>query len=187
MCIIKCLWGEYKNAYVFKYTSVKRVYMSMHHCTSVYLSVHECTSVCVHWCTWVYMSVHWCTWVYISVLECTLVYLSVYQCTLVYLSVHECTLVYLSVHECIYFGVTIDEHLKWSDHIERTVCKANSVNAFLRQNISSCPSHIKKMCYLAMVRPILEYSSVVWSPFTNSNIHRVEMVQHRAARFITHN
>ena len=153
MCIIKCLWGEYKNAYVFKYTSVKRVYMSMHHCTSVYLSVHECTSVCVHWCTWVYMSVHWCTW----------------------------------VHECIYLGVTIDKHLKWSDHIERTVCKANSVNAFLRQNISSCPSHIKKMCYLAMVRPILEYSSVVWSPFTNSNIHRVEMVQHRAARFITHN
>ena len=38
-----------------------------------------------------------------------------------------------------------------------------------------------------MVRPILEYLLVVWSPFTNSNIHRVEMVQRRAARFITHN
>ena len=43
------------------------------------------------------------------------------------------------------------------------------------------------MCYLAMVQPILEYSLVVWSSFTNSNIHKVEMVQHRAARFITHN
>jgi len=53
--------------------------------------------------------------------------------------------------------------------------------------LNSCPSHIKKMCYLAMVRPILEYSSVVWSSFTNSNIHKVEMVQRRAARFITHN
>ena len=31
-----------------------------------------------------------------------------------------------------YLGVTIDEHLKWSDHIERIVCKANSVNALLR-------------------------------------------------------
>ena len=50
-----------------------------------------------------------------------------------------------------------------------------------------CPSHIKKMCYLVMVRPILEHLSVVWSPFTNSNIHRVDMVQCRVARFITHN
>ena len=33
-----------------------------------------------------------------------------------------------------YLGVTIDEHLKRSDHIERIVCKANSVNAFLRRN-----------------------------------------------------
>ena len=86
-----------------------------------------------------------------------------------------------------YLGVTVDEHLKWLDHIERIVCKANSVNAFLRRNINSCPSHIRKMCYLAMVQPILEYSSVVWSPFTDSNIHRVEMVQRRAATFITHN
>ena len=38
-----------------------------------------------------------------------------------------------------------------------------------------------------MVQPILEYSSVVWSPFTNSSIHRVEMIQCRAAKFITHN
>jgi len=65
--------------------------------------------------------------------------------------------------------------------------QTNSVNVFLRRNINSCPSHIKKMCYLAMVWPILEYSSVVWSPFTNSNIHRVEMAQRRAARFIMHN
>ena len=45
------------------------------------------------------------------------------------------------------------------------------------------------MCYLAMVHPILEYASiaVVWSPYTNSNIHILEVVQHRAARFITLN
>ena len=86
-----------------------------------------------------------------------------------------------------YLGVTIDEHLKWTDHIQQIVCKANSVYAFLRRNITSCPLQTKKMCYLAMVRPILKYASIVWSPYTNSNIHKLEMVQCRAARFITHN
>ena len=33
------------------------------------------------------------------------------------------------------------------------------------------------------MRPILEYSSPVWSPHTKSNIHKIEMVQRRAARW----
>ena len=30
-----------------------------------------------------------------------------------------------------YLGVTIDEHLKWTNHIQHVNCKANSANAFL--------------------------------------------------------
>ena len=33
-----------------------------------------------------------------------------------------------------------------------------------------------------MVRPILEYSSTIWSPYTKDYIHK--MVQHRAARYV---
>ena len=86
-----------------------------------------------------------------------------------------------------YLGVTIDEHLKWTNHIQHVTCKANSANAFLRRNISSCTQQTKKLCYLAMVRPLLEYASTVWSPYTNSSIYKLEMVQRRAARFITNN
>ena len=35
-----------------------------------------------------------------------------------------------------------------------------------------------------LVRPILEYASPVWSPFTELNILKLEMVQRRAVRFI---
>ena len=38
-----------------------------------------------------------------------------------------------------------------------------------------------------MVRPILEYASVVCDPHHTSNIHPLEMIQHRAARYVTSN
>ena len=38
-----------------------------------------------------------------------------------------------------------------------------------------------------MVRPILEYACTAWSPYTQVNIHKLEMVQHQAACFITNN
>ena len=38
-----------------------------------------------------------------------------------------------------------------------------------------------------MVRPILEYSSTMWSPFRKKNITTIESVQRQAARFMTSN
>ena len=38
-----------------------------------------------------------------------------------------------------------------------------------------------------MVRPILEYASIVWSPHTQCDIHKIKMVQRRAVRFIFNN
>ena len=37
---------------------------------------------------------------------------------------------------------------------------------------------------LSLVRPIVEYATVAWSPHTNKGIDCVESVQHRAARFV---
>ena len=43
------------------------------------------------------------------------------------------------------------------------------------------------VCYKSLVRPILKYVSVIWSPFHQSNIHNIEMIQQRAARFVLSN
>ncbi len=37
-----------------------------------------------------------------------------------------------------------------------------------------------------MVRPILEYASAAWDPYQQGEIHKLEMVQRRAARFARH-
>ena len=45
-------------------------------------------------------------------------------------------------------------------------------------------SAVNETCYMSMVKPILEYASLVWSPSTEHNISKLEMVQRRAARFV---
>ena len=42
---------------------------------------------------------------------------------------------------------------------------------------------IKATAYKTLVRPLLEYSSTVWDPYTQGNINKIEAVQKRAARY----
>ena len=42
-------------------------------------------------------------------------------------------------------------------------------------------------CYIALVKPVLDYAATVWSPYTQKDIEMVEQVQRRAARFIFNN
>ena len=68
-----------------------------------------------------------------------------------------------------YLGVTIDEHLTWNDLVKTVISKANKVKGFLQRNIKYCPSIVKVRCFNSMIRPILEYASAIWSPYTQKN------------------
>ena len=46
---------------------------------------------------------------------------------------------------------------------------------------------MKEAAYKALVRPILEYESSVWDPYTVKLLEELENVQNRAARFVTRN
>jgi len=58
--------------------------------------------------------------------------------------------------------------------------------------ITNCPwftankleEAVKSKAYSTFVRSIMEYASVIWSPYTNSNINTLEMVQRKAAHFV---
>ena len=48
-----------------------------------------------------------------------------------------------------------------------------------------CPKKIKENAYTSLVRPVLEYGAAIWDPSLGKDISSIEMVQRRAARFVT--
>ena len=83
-----------------------------------------------------------------------------------------------------YLGITLSDNLKWNTHIQNICGKANRSLGFVRRNLHSCSQTTKLEAYRSLVRPLLEYASSVWDPYTKKNIDQLESVQKRAARFI---
>lgn len=88
------------------------------------------------------------------------------------------------VEEYKYLGVTITSSLNWTTHIVNTCSSARKKLGFLKHRLANAPSSLKLKAYKTMVRPSLEYASVVWDPHTKSNIQKIEKIQRLAARFI---
>ena len=57
----------------------------------------------------------------------------------------------------------------------------------MSRNLHNYTPDIKHLAYNTLVRPTLEYCSAVWDPYTKQNIDKLEKINTRAARFITHN
>ena len=92
-----------------------------------------------------------------------------------------------SVNSTKYLGVTLSSDLRWNLHIENITSKANKTLSFVRRNLKISSPKIKAQAYFSLVRPLLEYASPVWDPYTQENINKIEMVQRRAARYATNN
>ncbi|XP_072023123.1 uncharacterized protein [Amphiura filiformis] len=84
-----------------------------------------------------------------------------------------------------YLGVTITDKLTWNKHIDNITASANRTLGFIRRNLYSCPQHVKESAYKTLVRPLVEYSSSTWDPYTQVLNNKLEMVQRRAARFVS--
>ena len=83
------------------------------------------------------------------------------------------------------FGVTITDNLKWDNHINSISDKASRTPGFLRRNLNIGSTAIKQQANFTLVRPLVEYASSVWDPYTQGNIQKIEMVQWWAARYVT--
>ena len=83
-----------------------------------------------------------------------------------------------------YLGVIIDKKITWSQQVDKTALNANRSRGFLYRNIKHCSPDIKNRCYKLFIQPTLDYASIIWSPYYDKHIKKLEAVQQRMACFV---
>lgn len=86
-----------------------------------------------------------------------------------------------------YLGINLTSTLSWSTHITSICANTSRSLGFLCRNLYSAPSDVRKLAYLALIRPQLEFASSIWSPYQQYLIDKLECIQNRASRFIARN
>ena len=84
-----------------------------------------------------------------------------------------------------YLGVLLSGDLYWGPHISRTAVTTSQKLGFLKRNLKGCPAVLKRMAYVSIVRPGLEYASAIWDPHLVKHKNLLDNVQRKAARWIT--
>ena len=68
--------------------------------------------------------------------------------------------------------------LTWDDHVDSCVTKANKRLGFIKRCIGySVDQNVKKLCYITLVRPLMESSSMLWSGCSKKCLGKLESVQ----------
>ena len=63
-----------------------------------------------------------------------------------------------------YLGIIIRSDLNWADHVNYTLRKAWKGLNFIMRILKKGNNDTKRLAYMALVRPILEYGAVCWDP-----------------------
>lgn len=75
-------------------------------------------------------------------------------------------------------GVLFDDQLNFKAHIDHTITRSKSLLGFVKRQAKEfqCP-YVTKSIYTCLVRSVLEYGCIVWSPMYDGDIKRLESVQ----------
>jgi len=85
-------------------------------------------------------------------------------------------------------GILVTKDLKWKTHINKSISRANQRLWLIARTLGyDAPLKAKRTAYISMVRPIVEYGSVIWNPTDKESIENLERVQRKATNFITNN
>ena len=76
-------------------------------------------------------------------------------------------------------GVPFDRHLHYGEHLRTTVLRAAQRIGFLRKAFIVLDHKGRTAAYKGFVRPMLEYSPLVWSGVADGHLRRLDKVQKR--------
>ena len=82
-------------------------------------------------------------------------------------------------------GININTKLRWNQHINTITNKANQRLWLIKCTIGfNPPQHAKQTAYMAMVRSLTEYCTVLWNPTTKENLKQLESTQNLFSKML---
>ena len=85
------------------------------------------------------------------------------------------------VTECNFLGLTIDDHLNWSPHMQKVSNKISRMLDFMNRLKIFLLTNILHLIYNSLILPYFQCSILTWS----FKVSRLEKLQKRAVRIIT--
>ena len=89
------------------------------------------------------------------------------------------------VNETETLGMTIDQHLTWSKHVEEKSKKISLAIGALKRIRPFITIDVANKIYKAIIQPHLDYCSTVWDGLGVTLLDKIQKLQNRAARIIT--
>ena len=83
------------------------------------------------------------------------------------------------------FGLTFSANGKWNEHIENILLSASKIIEIIRKLKYSFNRIALNQIYILYIRPIYDYSSIVWDNCTAEQASPLEKMQNEAARVVT--
>ena len=81
-------------------------------------------------------------------------------------------------------GIWITQNLSWNLQVDHICKKARRTIGFIHRAFHSAPVSTRRILYLALVRPILEYGSTTWHPRNKTLTNHLESCQRFACRVV---
>ena len=81
-------------------------------------------------------------------------------------------------------GVIVDHQLKFENHMQEKVKKANNITGFIRRTFVYLDEGTFSKLFKALVRPHLEYANTAWYPTKIKDIIAIENVQRQATKYL---
>ena len=81
-------------------------------------------------------------------------------------------------------GVIFYNNLLFNSHITAMVNKCQGILSVIKRTFTFLDENILTLLYAALIRPIVEYSNVIWASHLKKHINMIEGIQRRATRMI---
>ena len=86
---------------------------------------------------------------------------------------------------CKYLGLTIDNSLNFSSHINNISKKISKTVGIMFRLRSSVPDHILLNLYYTLIYPYLTYCNIIWGGASEVHLRNLKLLQKKAVRLIT--